>query len=36
MRFKNVAELYDFVEAEARKRVGRILYGQAKGSLYDN
>jgi hypothetical protein len=31
MEFKNIAELYDFIENEARKRAKRILNDLGKG-----
>jgi hypothetical protein len=31
MEFKNVAELHDFIEEEARKRIERMSFRQAKG-----
>jgi hypothetical protein len=31
MEFKNIAELYDYIDREARKRVERILNDLGKG-----
>jgi len=31
MEFKNIAELYDFIDREAKKRVEKILNSSGKG-----
>lgn len=35
MKFKSVAELYDFVDEEARKRINRIPHIRGKRVFYD-